>query len=326
MKIDVTNLDNLKEKELEHMHDATHAMFNQLLHGEKIDYTFRELHYLHFAIFNALIRAGGIHVSPIDQLDKIQMLEEDYQQETKNSKELIIDEIKDFNPAQLSDKDLVRDHNILHSYKYFIEEGKTIRIEGNGILDCEAIKIMHDDIVMEMLRRKIPHETPMYCECEGEGPYEVIEYGEKEEEKLWGIKIGKKSSFETNFNPTEGKTIFTLRKKIKSKGNLIEKGSMEILEEKDNLLRVKFGGEMLNDVYNFKRKDQDTEVWELSKGETKREENIFGEQLSKNEIREINFLSENNIGASEISKLLSRPVRTINGWKEKIRANKLRKK
>lgn len=315
MKIDITNLDILEEEELERMHDATHSMFNKLLHGEKVEYTFRELHYLHQAIFNALIRAGGIHISPIDQLDKIIMLEE-----SKN--EIIIEKIKNINPTKLNDKDLIRDHKIIHSYNYLIMEGKTIRIKNKGILICEKVKSIHDEIVREMLRRKIPHNSPIYCDKK---EYELKKYLKEDGEELWQIKINNKS-FETIEDPTKGKTIYSLRKKPEKKSELIEKGIVEILEDKENILRVKFGGEMLKDVYSFKRKDKDTEVWELSKGETKRIKNSFGEQLSEIEIREIYFLSENNIGSSEIARLVSRPVRTINGWKEKIRANKLRKK
>ena len=78
MKIDITKIDELKKEELESMHDNTHIMFKKLLDGgEKTEYTFRQLHDLHEAIYNALIRAGGIHISPIDQLDKIHMLKED---------------------------------------------------------------------------------------------------------------------------------------------------------------------------------------------------------------------------------------------------------
>lgn len=86
MKIDISNMGNMKAEELEYMHDQTHIMFNQLLNGVKIDYTFRELHYLHFAIFNELIRCGGKHISPIDQLDKIQMLEDDSKRKKKKEK------------------------------------------------------------------------------------------------------------------------------------------------------------------------------------------------------------------------------------------------
>ncbi len=86
VKLDISNIGEMDVKELEYMHDQTHVMFNQLLKGAKIDYTFRELHYMHYAIFNELIRSGGKHISPIDQLDKIQMLEEDSKIKKKKEK------------------------------------------------------------------------------------------------------------------------------------------------------------------------------------------------------------------------------------------------
>lgn len=90
MTFDITNLDKLKAKELERMHDEVHVYFNKYLMGGETDYTFRELNYIHYALYNALIRAGGKHISPIDQLDKIQMLEENNPKTKKQKKEFIL--------------------------------------------------------------------------------------------------------------------------------------------------------------------------------------------------------------------------------------------
>lgn len=94
MKIDISQIDSMKAPELEKIHDEIHVMFNKFLTGGKIDYSFRELHYFHFAIFNALIRDGGIHISPIDQLDKIQMLEEDSQTKKKKEEFILLEYFK----------------------------------------------------------------------------------------------------------------------------------------------------------------------------------------------------------------------------------------
>ena len=70
------NFDDLSKEELEGLHTEVHVLFNMVLSGTIKDWTFQKLYSLHKAIFNALIRAGGQHVAPIDQLDNIQMLEE----------------------------------------------------------------------------------------------------------------------------------------------------------------------------------------------------------------------------------------------------------
>jgi hypothetical protein len=244
MKIDISKIGTLKAEELEYMHDETHVMFNKLLSGEKIEYTLRELHYYHEIIFNELIRCGGKHISPIDQLDKILMLEEDSKIKKKDKKEELKEE--------------------------FI----------------------------------------------------LLEYFKKERgiKNLWALQIGKKI-FEFESNPKTKDILSSIKKYVDAKGTILDRGEFKILEDNENSLSVEFMGENFNGIYNFKRNRENSDVWKLSKEGAIVEglnEN-YGASLSNNEIKEIHFLSENRVGASEIANILSRPVRTVYTWIEKLK-------
>ena len=66
-------------------------------------------------------------------------------------------------------------------------------------------------------------------------------------------------------------------------------------------------------IYNFKRNEVQSDVWKLSKDDAVAEKlnEKFTAQLSENEIRKIDFLNSNKVGASEIANILSRPVQTV---------------
>ena len=234
MAIDITKLDTLQAKELENMHDEIHVIFNRFLKGEKSKYTIRELHGLHHLIYNALIRAGGKHISPIDQLDKIQMLEEN---DPKKKEEFIL-------------------------LEYFEEK--------SGV------------------------------------------------KNLWAIQLGKKI-FEFESNPRVKEILFAIRKNVNAKGKILDRGEYKILAENENFLSVEFLGENFKGIYNFKRNGIQSDVWKLTKeGASEKLSENFGSSLSNDEIRNIYFLSENRVGASEIANILARPVQTIYSWIGKL--------
>jgi len=232
MKFDYSKLDLMKEKELEDLHDEVHVEFNSFLNGGKSEYTLRRMHNLHSAIVNALIRAGGIHISPIDQLDRVSLLEEEEKKKEEN--EFIL--------------------------KRYIETKK-----------------------------------------------ENLDY--------WGIKL-KNKYFEMKGNPLAENIIYSVKKKENKEGNILEKGKYKIIEDKENFLNVEFLGENLKGKFNFKRNNESSKIWKLTKeGATEKLNKNFGIRLTEKEIREINFLSENRIGASEVARILGRPIQTIYKWK-----------
>jgi len=151
MKIDITNIDQLGKEELEDMHDQSHILFNKLLSGEKVGYTFRELHYMHFNLYNALIRVGGKHISPIDQLDKIQMLEENPKKKKEKPKEEFIlleyfqekEGVKNLWAIQLGNKIFEMESNPLHSDLLFSIK-KNVEAKGT-IISKGEFKILTDN-------------------------------------------------------------------------------------------------------------------------------------------------------------------------------------
>ncbi len=327
-KIDMKELENLSEEALEKMHDDLHIKFNKLLLGGPRDMTMREIHQEHAKIVKYLINAGGKHFAPIDQLDNVQNLaKEEEGKEKSKPKEIIIRGIEDFNPEKSDDEELIMDHNKLHEWQELIFEGNRLKLLDNREVTCEDLKIMHDKIVVELLNRKIPHTTPFYCrgaEEESKNKLEefnLLKYSREESsiKSFWGIKLRNKS-FEMKDNPLIRETLFSIKKKFTSKGVIIDRGNFKVIEDNENLLSIEFMGEELKGIYNFKRNSGISNVWKLSKDGAKEtlSEN-FGGSLSNIEIRNIYFLSENKIGASEIANILSRPVQTIYSWINKLK-------
>jgi len=159
-KMDISNLDNLQKEEIERMHDEVHIMFNKLLTEGTGAYTFRQLHHFHHALHNALIRAGGIHISPIDQLDKIQMLEADKTKkrikekkeelEEKNKEEFILleyfkeeESIKNLWAIELKNKIFEFNANP-HTQEILYSIKKDLDAKGK-ILDRGEFKILKDN-------------------------------------------------------------------------------------------------------------------------------------------------------------------------------------
>lgn len=314
---DNINYDTLSEEKLENLHDEMHTKFNQLLAGNLKGWTFRQIYNKHSLISKALIRAGGQHITSIDQLDNIQTLE------AADEKEVLIKEIKDFNPSKANDKELLGDHKVIHQWYELIKSGKRLRLLDGKEITCEVIKSLHDNIVKEMLKRKIPHSSPIYCEENLSNKKEFIlkrYIGENGELKdFWGIKLENKS-FEMNENPLKKDIVYSIKKKLELKGEVIDQGEFEILQENENLLSVRFRGEDLKEILNFKRNNVNSNVWKLSKkGANEELSQEYGSSLSNDEIKKIHFLNENKVGASEIANILSRPVQTVYGWIGKLK-------
>ncbi|GAH65435.1 unnamed protein product, partial [marine sediment metagenome] len=70
------DFEKLSLEELEKLHLEVHALFNKSLIGEAKGWSFRKLFILHKEISAALIRAGGKHIAPVDQLDNLEIYEE----------------------------------------------------------------------------------------------------------------------------------------------------------------------------------------------------------------------------------------------------------
>lgn len=154
MKRDLSQIDKYSKEEIESMHDEVHVLFNKSLNGEKIKYSFRELHSLHNTLQHALIRAGGIHISPIDQLDKIQMLEEENKTKkkiTKTKKEEFIlleyfkeeEEVKNLWALQIGKKIFEFESNPINTNLLFSIK-KDVDAKGK-ILDKGDFKILTDN-------------------------------------------------------------------------------------------------------------------------------------------------------------------------------------
>jgi hypothetical protein len=314
MPIELAKLDLMKEKEIEKIHDELHISYNKFLAGGKSDYTLREFVSVHYYVYNALIRAGGKHISPIDQLDRVEKLEENI-----SDKEILIKDLKDFDPSKSNDSELMDDHYTTHKWDKWIQLGITLRLLDGTKIGCKEIQRMHHEIVKEMLKREIPHNTPITCKIRIDKEKEFTLKEKYTGAEIYGIKINNKY-FEMRKNLLKENISYSVKKKINLKGDLIDKGEFEILEENENYLKVKFLGQELKGIYNFEKNNVNSDIWKVSKeGVNEKLSREFGATLSNNEIREISFLSENGIGASEIANILSRPVQTIYSWIQKLK-------
>ena len=123
-----------------------------------------------------------------------------------------------------------------------------------------------------------------------------------------------------NKNPTiDEKGIIGISKKVSEKlGVDIDEGVYEIVEELEDFIYIKFAGKKLNGYWTFKKEDS---VWNITKDDNSTQKlngREFGAPMSQEEIKRIYFLSQNNVGVSEIGRLLNRPNATIYEWKNKL--------
>ncbi len=114
-------------------------------------------------------------------------------------------------------------------------------------------------------------------------------------------------------------------KKIPMNIDNLDEGSINIIKDSENLMHVEFSGEKLKGNWIFKRSNPASNVWNVSKAKIPKKKSMreFGAPLSKEEIKNIHFLSENKVGVSEISKILDRPNSTIYDWQEKLNLRSL---
>ena len=135
----------------------------------------------------------------------------------------------------------------------------------------------------------------------------------------WSIEF-KNKLWTLNKNPTiDEKGIIGISKKVSEKlGVDIDEGVYEIVEELEDFIYIKFAGKKLNGYWTFKKEDS---VWNITKDDNSTQKlngREFGAPMSQEEIKRIYFLSQNNVGVSEIGRLLNRPNATIYEWKNKL--------
>ena len=107
-------------------------------------------------------------------------------------------------------------------------------------------------------------------------------------------------------------------KKIPMRIDVVDEGTAQIIEDTEDLLRVQFKGKKLKGEWVFKKTNN---IWNVSKGESQSlnsDFKEFGAPMSQEEIRKLYFLSENNVGPSEIGRILDRPFQTIYSWQKKL--------
>ena len=131
--------------------------------------------------------------------------------------------------------------------------------------------------------------------------------------------IGKKSEimFEGIIPPGEEGNP---NKRIPAHIDILDSGNCNIIEDSENFMHVEFKGKKLKENWMFKRTDPQSNIWLMSKGKLPEAKlsHEFGVSLSDDEINKIHFLSENNVGVSEISQLIDRPNSTIYEWQNKL--------
>ena len=67
------NPENLSDELLIEQHDTSHALWDKLSEGYKIGWNFGEIANLHFKIINAMEARGLKHITPVNDLDKVDM-------------------------------------------------------------------------------------------------------------------------------------------------------------------------------------------------------------------------------------------------------------
>jgi hypothetical protein len=384
------NFDDLSKEELEGLHTEVHVLFNMVLSGTIKDWTFQKLYNLHKVIFNALIRAGGQHVAPIDQLDNIQMLEEtatlkDLEYLNQKEKNIIakiiavskIDkefyyhcavegntfigktfntnilaktgeklEIAFINLNQYTDKRANKLWFNFYSPRVISKTNKQITslAEVKKLVqktDGEIKVKEFPTISKEDLQEILSDDGKVYSRAElkiKNNSVKKEQLAEKKELKFklkhnfaknkfiikdlavenWSVEF-KNKSWSLNKNlALEEKGIIGINQKSDKLGKIIDEGVCEIVEELENSIYVKFKGKELKGYWNFKKKDS---VWNITKDDNSTNNlngREFGSPMSQEEIRRIYFLTQNNIGVSEIGRLLNRPNATIYEWKKKL--------
>jgi len=109
-------------------------------------------------------------------------------------------------------------------------------------------------------------------------------------------------------------------KKIPAHIDILDSGSVNVIEDSENFMHVKFSGKKLKGNWIFKRSDPASNIWNVSKAELPKTKSMreFGSPLSEEEIRDVYFLSENFVGVSEIGRFLDRPNSTVYDWLKKL--------
>ncbi len=194
------------------------------------------------------------------------------------------------------------------------EAKKIFKMTSDKVGIRKAIKISKDDL----------EELQEILSTSGK----VVKYNQKEEFRLfesknnWELELSNKIILKLNKNPLKNNSeIFAINiSKLSKNVNEIDDGFMKVIKKYDELMEFNFNGLVLRENWILKRKDVSSDVWSFSKkGSVEKLNENIGEPLSDDEKREIQFLSENKIGVSEIGKALGRPNSTIYSWKEKLK-------
>lgn len=390
------NFDILTKKELEELHTEVHVLFNMVLSGNVKDWSFHQLYAIHKRIVSALTREGSKHMTSVDQLDNIQILEEeavlkdfDYlKQEEKNviAKVIAVHQNKNeksfyyhcavegntfigktFNTNilakagekleiafvslnQYTDKqtkklwfDYYSPRIISKTNKQItsILEVKKLVQETSGKIKVKELPKISKDNLQEILSDdgKVHSRKDLKIKDNPVKKEKQIDETSIKELKFklkhifsknkfiikdlavesWSIEF-KNKLWTLNKNPTiDEKGIIGISKKVSEKlGVDIDEGVYEIVEELEDFIYIKFAGKKLNGYWTFKKEDS---VWNITKDDNSTQKlngREFGAPMSQEEIKRIYFLSQNNVGVSEIGRLLNRPNATIYEWKNKL--------
>lgn len=385
------SFENLTKEELEELHTEVHVLFNMVSSGTVKGWSFQKLYNLHKVISSALIRSGGKHIAPIDQLDNIQILEEtatlkDLEYLNQREKNIIAKVIavnkkgtefyyhcaienntfigKTFNTNILAKAGEKLEIAFINLNQYTDEKTKKLWFDyysprviaktnkqitslievkklvqnTNGEIKVKEFPTISKEDLQEILSddgkvysraelkiKNNPAKKEQLSEAKKELKFKLKHNVTKNKFIIkdlavenWSIDF-KNKSWALNKNLTlEEKGIIGINQKSDKLGKVIDEGVCEIIEELENSIYVKFKGEQLKGFWNFKKKDS---VWNVEKENTNLNQNDgreFGSPMSQEEIRRIYFLSQNNVGVSEIGRLLSRPNATIYEWKNKL--------
>ena len=331
------NFDKLSLEELEKLHLEVHALFSKTLRGEAKEWSFRKLFVLHKEISAALIRTGGKHIAPVDQLDNLEIYEEGgvlkskitYEEESEiikeNKKKPEAFKKHKFKPAFWThpnghprclicgDEELMGGicNNPNPPYaKIELEQSKT------------RFKLKHDWWKEQFVIKGLPVEHwSMKFKTKDWQYFTLNKNLLTVETGITGIKKkGNQTLYELKGIIPPGRNL-NPNKKISMHIDDIDDGIVDIIKDSENEMRVNFSGKKLKGIWIFKRSDLGSNVWSVSKGELPKAKLLsreFGAPLSDEEIHDLYFLSENKVGVSEIGRLLERPNSTIYEWKEKL--------
>lgn len=206
-------------------------------------------------------------------------------------------------------------------------EENTIGLSSNSIPETHTensgaetqFKLKHDWWKGQFVIRGLPVEH-WSINFKSKGfPYFTLNKNPLEVDKgIIGIKKkGSKSLYDLEGIIPAGKPP-NPNKKISMHIDDVDEGTAQIIEDTEDLLRVQFKGKKLKGEWVFKKTNN---IWNVSKGESQSlnsDLKEFGAPMSQEEIRKLHFLSENNVGPSEIGRILDRPFQTIYSWQKKL--------